>query len=105
MERLWLLVERMGIAMQPVIPLYMFADSDEELVELAGERRLQEMREQSELFREVWNLGATEAPSMIFRFFDAEPPSVHSIRMPLDQSVSRRYDVSGVDFGYQTQRN
>ena len=103
MERLWLLVERMGIAMQPVIPLYMFADSDEELVGLAGERRLQEMREQSELFREVWNLGVNEAPSMIFRFFDAEPPSVHSIRMPLDQSMSRKFDVSGVDFGYQTQ--
>ena len=105
MERLWLLGESLGIAMQPVIPLYMFADSDEEFGELGGERRLNELREQSELFREVWNVGDSEVPSMVFRFFDAAPPSVHSIRMSLDQSLSRKFDTTDVEIGFQTYGN
>ena len=105
MERLWLLGERLGLAMQPVSPLYLFATSEEDLVELGGERRLAELTEHSERFREVWNIGDTEAMGMVFRVFEADPPSVHSIRLPLDHSLSRNFDTSDVESGLQAYGN
>ncbi|MBW4030531.1 MAG: Rv1355c family protein [Acidobacteria bacterium] len=105
MERLWLLGESLGLAMQPVIPLYMFANSEEELIELGGERRLHELSEQSERFREAWNISDNEAPSMVFRVFQAEAPSVHSIRLPLEHSLSRELDPEEIEIGVQSYGN
>ena len=105
MERLWLVGERLGLAMQPVSPLYLFATNEEELVELGGERRLNELSEHSERFREVWNIADTEALGMVFRVFQADPPSVHSIRLPLEHSLSRQFDTSDIETGLQAYGN
>jgi hypothetical protein len=104
-ERLWLLGERLGLAMQPLIPLYLFANSEEDLIELGGERRVNELSDQSEKFRLAWNLADTEVPSMVLRVFYADAPSVHSIRLPLDHSLSRRFDTSDVETGLQAYGN
>lgn len=101
MERLWLLGEQHGLAMQPLIPLYLFANSEQDLVELGGERRLDHLIEHSERFRQTWNMADTEAPSMVFRVFHADAPSVHSIRLPLDHSLSRKFDISDLETGLQ----
>jgi molybdopterin/thiamine biosynthesis adenylyltransferase/nitroreductase len=105
MERLWLLGESLGMAMQPVSPLYLFATNEEELVELGGERRYNELSEHSERFREVWNIDDTEALGMVFRVFQADAPSVHSIRLPLEHSLSREFDTSDVESGLQAYGN
>jgi len=105
MERLWLLGERMGLAMQPVSPLYLFATTEEELVELGGERRFNELSEHSERFREVWDIADTEALGMVFRVFQADAPSVHSIRLPLEHSLSRQFDTSDVESGLRAYGN
>jgi len=105
MERLWLLGERMGLAMQPVSPLYLFATNEEELVELGGERRFNELSEHSERFREVWDIADTEALGMVFRVFQADAPSVHSIRLPLEHSLSRQFDTSDVESGLRAYGN
>jgi len=105
MERLWLLGESLGMAMQPVSPLYLFATNEEELVELGGERRLNELSEHSERFRDVWNIADNEALGMVFRVFQADAPSVHSIRLPLEHSLSRRFDTSDVETGLQAYGN
>ena len=105
MERLWLMAESMNLAMQPVSPLYLFATNEEEMIELAGERRLHELTEHSEQFREIWNIGDTEALGMVFRVFKADSPSVHSIRLPLDHSLSRKFDTSDVENGLRAYGN
>ncbi len=105
MERLWLLGESMGLAMQPVSPLYLFANNEEELIELGGERRLHELSEHSEQFRDLWGIADTEALGMVFRVFHAEAPSVHSIRLPLDHSLSRNFDTSDVETGLKAYGN
>jgi hypothetical protein len=105
MERLWLLGERLGLAMQPVLPLYLFATNEEEMAELGGERRLHELSEHSDRFREVWNIDDTEALGMVFRVFRADAPSVHSIRLPLDHSLSRNFDTSDIESGLQAYGN
>ena len=105
MERLWLLADKMGVQMQPVSPLYLFATTDEEMAELGGERRFHELSEHAERFRDIWNLGDTEALGMVFRVFHAEAPSVHSIRLPSDHLLSRRFDISDVETGLQAYGN
>ncbi len=105
MERLWLLGESLGLAMQPVSPLYLFATNEEEMVELGGERRLNELSDHSEQFRDVWDIDDTEALGMVFRVFHAEAPSVHSIRLPLDHSLSRNFDTSDVETGLRAYGN
>ena len=97
MERLWLLGEKFNLAMQPVSPLYLFATSDDDLVGLGGERRLHELSEHSVRFREIWDLNDTEALAMVFRVFQADIPSVHSIRLPLEHSLSRSFDTTDVE--------
>lgn len=105
MQRLWLVGDSMGLAMQPVSPLYLFANTEEELIELGGERRLHELSEHSDQFRDLWGIADTEALGMVFRVFHADAPSVHSIRLPLDHSLSRNFDTSDVETGLRTYGN
>ncbi len=88
-ERLWLLGEQHGIAMQPVSPLYLFATSDDDLIALGGERRASELAAHREGFRQAWRLPETEAMAMVLRLFYAEAPTVHSIRQPLSNVLTR----------------
>ena len=101
MERLWLLADHHGLAMQPVSPLYLFATSDEELVALAGERRLGSMHDAREHFRDTWNLKDGETMTMVLRLFHAAEPSVHSVRRNLDDVLQRSFDTSDVEEGLQ----
>ena len=103
-ERLWLLGERLGIAMQPVSPLYLFALSDEDLINLGGERRLDELSAARDRFRASWQLDDGETMTMVFRLFQAPAPSVHSIRRSLDEVLTRAFDASDVERGLQTHR-
>ena len=105
MERAWLLATKLGISLQPVSPLYLYATSEEDLVELGGERRLHELQEHQERFRSIWNFSDTEVPAMVFRAFHADPPTVHSIRMPLDDVMSRPFDTSDVEQGLRAYKN
>jgi hypothetical protein len=43
----------------------------------------------SERFHEFWGLSDGETPVMVFRIFQAPPPSVHSVRLPLNHVLSR----------------
>jgi len=100
-ERLWLLGERLGIAMQPVSPLYLFALDDEDLITLGGERRLNELSAHRDRFRASWQLDDGETMAMVFRLFHAPAPSVHSIRRSLGDVLTRSFDTSMVERGLQ----
>ena len=105
MERLWLLGERFGLAMQPVSPLYLFATSEEEMAELAGERRVNELVDHAERFRSLFDIADTEALAMVLRVFQADAPSVHSVRLPLEHSLSRQFDTTDIEIGLQAYGN
>ena len=105
MERLWLLGERFGLAMQPVSPLYLFATSEEEMAELAGERRVNELVDHAERFRSLLDIADTEALAMVLRVFQADAPSVQSVRLPLEHSLSRQFDTTDIEIGLQAYGN
>ncbi len=87
MERLWLVAERAGLCVQPVSPLYLYANDESDMIALAGERRADELIQHSESYRALWQLGPFDAMAMVLRLFYAPPPSVRSIRRPLHEVV------------------
>jgi molybdopterin/thiamine biosynthesis adenylyltransferase len=89
MERFWLSAEMHGLAVQPASPVFLYAVDESDMRVLAGERHLDEMYTLSERFHEFWGLSDGETAVMVFRIFQAPPPSVHSVRLPLNHVLSR----------------
>lgn len=89
MERFWLSAEMHGLAVQPASPVFLYAVDESDMRELAGERYLDEMFALSERFNDFWGLTDGETAIMVFRVFQAPPPSVHSVRLPLSHVLSR----------------
>ncbi|MGD0852804.1 MAG: Rv1355c family protein [Acidimicrobiales bacterium] len=89
MERFWLSAEMHGLAVQPASPVFLYAVDETDMRVLAGERYLDEMHALSERFDQFWGLSDGETAVMVFRIFQAPPPSVHSVRLPLNHVLSR----------------
>lgn len=89
MERFWLSAEMHGLAIQPASPVFLYAVDEADMVQMAGERYLDEMHSLSEQFSDFWGLSDGETAVMVFRIFQAPPPSVHSVRLPLSHVLSR----------------
>ncbi len=89
MERFWLSAEMHGLALQPTSPVFLYAVDESDMLVMAGERYLDEMHKLSDQFQEFWGLGDGETAVMVFRVFQAPPPSVHSVRLPLSHVLVR----------------
>jgi hypothetical protein len=89
MERFWLSAEMHGLAVQPASPVFLYAVDESDMRVIAGERHLDEMFALSERFNQFWGLSDGETAVMVFRVFQAPPPSVHSVRLPLNHVLSR----------------
>ena len=93
MERFWLSAEMHGLAVQPASPVFLYAVDESDMRLMAGERYLDEMHNLSERFHEFWGLSDGETAVMVFRVFQAPPPSVHSVRLPLSHVLSRETET------------
>ncbi len=89
LERLWLNVERDGLAAQPVSPIFLYVTNERELRELGGERHVRDLSDLARAFSELWDLADGEVVAMVMRVFDAPPPRVHSVRRSIDEVLSR----------------
>jgi nitroreductase len=96
-QRVWLLAEQAGLQVQPSSPLYLFANDDEDMVKLAGVRKVEQLTAHGQNFRSLWQIGEYDAMAMVLRIFHADPPTVRSIRLPLEEQVSR----SGAETFYE----
>jgi molybdopterin/thiamine biosynthesis adenylyltransferase len=93
-ERFWLSAESEGLFAQPVSPLFLYAKNEQDLLNLGGERHLDEMYALSRRFHEAWDLAEGETMAMVLRVIHAAPPSVHSIRRPLGHVLTRNLDMA-----------
>jgi molybdopterin/thiamine biosynthesis adenylyltransferase len=91
-ERFWVGTQRLGLAVQPVSPLFVYASGEEDLRELGGERHLDELFSMSERFKTLLELNDGESVALLVRVFNAPPPSVRSIRLPLEDVLTRKRD-------------
>jgi molybdopterin/thiamine biosynthesis adenylyltransferase len=93
MERFWLSAEMHGLAVQPASPVFLYAVDESDMRLMAGERYLDEMHALSDRFYEFWGLSDGETAVMVFRVFQAPPPTVHSVRLPLSHVLSRETET------------
>ncbi len=89
MERFWLSAEMQGLAVQPAAPVFIYAVDEIDLRNLTGDRYLDEAHSLSERFNDFWGLADGETAIMLLRVFHAPPPSVHSVRLPMADVLSR----------------
>lgn len=89
LERFWIEANKLGLSLQPCAPVFLYATSDADLLGLGGERNVDELARQQAQFAEFLGLDGTEALVMVLRVFSSEPPSVRSIRRPLDEVLTR----------------
>jgi hypothetical protein len=89
MEQFWLATDALGLAVQPVSPLFIYATNEQDLIGLGGERHLDEMHRLSSRFGQLLDLEEGETLVMVMRVSHAQPPSVRSIRRPLSHVLSR----------------
>jgi len=88
-ERLWLEATRLGLAVQPISPAFLFALNAPDLAGLVGREKTTELSELSDRFRAAVGLENTEHLCIVVRLFRAPPPSVRSLRYPLEQLYTR----------------
>ncbi len=89
LERFWLTAETIGLAVQPVAPLFLYATGSNDLLTLGGERYVDELARLSDDLKERFEIGLGEALVMVVRISYAPAASVHSIRHPLGEVLTR----------------
>ena len=94
MERFWLGCEMQGLSLQPASPVFLYAIDDSDIQKLSGERYRDEMFGLFERFHDFWGMDDGETAIMVFRIFQAPPPSVHSVRLSLAHVLSREPQIS-----------
>jgi molybdopterin/thiamine biosynthesis adenylyltransferase/nitroreductase len=79
MQRVWIAATAAGLAVQPIVPLYLYARTDPELHELAGPyvERLATARQR---LRELFGLDSRRSFAMVLRLSFASAPSAISLR-------------------------
>jgi hypothetical protein len=82
-EAVWISAQQLGLSVQPISPVFLYAHTDAELVELSPRfaARLAEL--QSE-FRHLTAARVGEAPVLVLRHTTAAPASVRSGRRALN---------------------
>jgi hypothetical protein len=70
--------------------VFVYADGDADLLTLGGERYVDELHRRHREFLDYFTVASTEVMIMAFRLFYAPPPTVRSIRRPLDEVLRRR---------------
>jgi molybdopterin/thiamine biosynthesis adenylyltransferase/nitroreductase len=91
-ERFWLTAEFHGLAVQPISPVFIYADDEKDYLRLGGERHLDALLGLSQQFDNLWDLGDGERVALLFRVTHAAPPSVRSARLPLADLLSREHN-------------
>lgn len=89
LERFWLKATSLGISVQPAAPVYLYADSEEDLIQLGGERYLDELYQRKTEFREHFLMGDDEVLVMVLRLFYAGAPTVKSVRLGVEDVFTR----------------
>ena len=96
-ERFWLTATLAGLAVQPVVPVFLYATNDFERRELGGERYLDEMFDLASRFNGLFDLDPGETIAMVLRVSVAPPASAHSVRRRLDDVWVRTTELDNTD--------
>jgi molybdopterin/thiamine biosynthesis adenylyltransferase len=82
LEALWVTAQQYGIAVQPVSPVFLYAQTDEDREQLSG-AHAEALRDLQYSFRQLSATERDESQALVLRLFFAPRPAVRSRRRPL----------------------
>jgi molybdopterin/thiamine biosynthesis adenylyltransferase len=89
LERVWIEAQRMGLAVQAIGPVFLYAIQELDFDTLGGDRWADDLRTLSARFRGLLDLGPHTAAALALRLSHASPPRVRSERLPLEHVLQR----------------
>ena len=84
-EAVWIVAQQCGLAVQPISPVFLYANDDGDL-ETLSPTHASALRRLREDFRELSAIAPDESPALVLRFADAPATSVRSRRRTTDTS-------------------
>jgi molybdopterin/thiamine biosynthesis adenylyltransferase/nitroreductase len=93
-ERLWIRAQARGLGVQPVSPVFLFAQSDEDIAGLVGTPHRAELAHLAQQFRSLSAVPTNEEFALILRLSHAPAPTARSQRLGL-KALVRGVDDSG----------
>lgn len=97
LEAVWLTAETLGLAVQPMSPIFLFATDHDELRSLVPEAWLDELVALAAGFRQLVAMPEGSWPVLVLRLSDAPPATIRSRRLPLKTVLSRDNESSAGD--------
>jgi molybdopterin/thiamine biosynthesis adenylyltransferase/nitroreductase len=89
-ERIWLTAERAGLAIQPVSPVFIFADDPAEYAGLVEPPLVEHLEDIAREFRHHSGVPQRETIALVLRVSHAPDPTARSLRLPTDHALTRR---------------
>jgi molybdopterin/thiamine biosynthesis adenylyltransferase/nitroreductase len=89
-ERIWLTAERAGLAIQPVSPVFIFADERADYASLVALPLVDHLEDIAREFRHLSGLPPRETIALVLRVSHAPAPTARSMRLPTDLVLTRR---------------
>lgn len=96
LQRCWLLADRLGIGLQPVSPVFLYALDDQDLSSLVPSSFLLPLADLRDRFRAQMGLEPAETMILSLRATHAPRPSLRSHRLPLE-AVTKHPDKDSVE--------
>ncbi len=92
--RVWLAAEMGGLAVHPVSPLFIYAHGEDNFHAIVGDRYAARLASLAATFRGLFGLDAQEQLGLVFRLSHSPPPSLRSMRLPLETVLTVATDQS-----------
>jgi hypothetical protein len=81
-ERFWITAQELGLAVQPVSPVFLYAVGPEDYTGLVAPQFTEELAELATSFSDLVGVSGTEQLALVLRVSHAPPPSTRSRRLP-----------------------
>lgn len=80
LQQFWLTAEQNGLVIQPISPIFIYANNKEEMEQLMKGEYMEEVKQMQEQFNALLNIQEGESPVLVLRVAYAKQPEFRSIR-------------------------
>lgn len=98
-ERFWITAQNLGLGVQPVSPIFLYARDEEEIRTLVSDRHRAGLAQLSTEFRSLLSMPDYEEFALILRLSHAPAPSVRSRRLSIESLMGDRAQAVGEPAG------
>lgn len=98
-ERFWIVAQRLGLGVQPISPIFLYARDEADIATLVAERHRDALTRLRDRFRSLVCMPDDEEFALILRLSHAPAPTARSRRLPMDRLVAGVPGTTGEGVG------